>query len=84
MNGSNERNPRLQSGRIKRIYARPGFAGLRNLDQDPERRLLLSTIFLFGEYFKPMQVIPMVLAAKCGNQPKKAEAATKKAAAAKA
>jgi hypothetical protein len=31
-----------------------------------------------------MQVIPMVLAAKCGNQPKKAEAATKKAAAAKA
>jgi len=61
-----------------------GFAGLRNLDQDPERRLLLSTIFLFGEYFKPMQVIPMVLAAKCGNQPKKAEAATKKAAAAKA
>jgi hypothetical protein len=69
---------------MKRIYARPGFAGLRNLDQDPERRLLLSTIFLFGEYFKPMQVIPMVLAAKCGNQPKKAEAATKKAAAAKA
>jgi hypothetical protein len=60
------RNPRLQSGRIKRIYARPGFAGLRNLDQDPERRLLLSTIFLFGEYFKPMQVIPMVLAAKFG------------------
>jgi len=37
---------------MKRIYARPGFAGLRNLDQDPERRLLLSTIFLFGEYFK--------------------------------
>jgi len=45
-----------------------GFAGLRNLDQDPERRLLLSTIFLFGEYFKPMQVIPMVLAAKFGAE----------------
>jgi hypothetical protein len=60
---------------MKRYYARPAFNGVRNLDSEPERKLLLSTIFLFGEYFKPMQVIPMVLAAKCGNQPEKAAAA---------
>jgi hypothetical protein len=56
MNGSNERNPRLQSGRI-------------------------NTEMLVRACFAIEKVKLEVLA---GNQPKKAEAATKKAAAAKA
>ena len=57
----------MEEAQVKRHYVRPAFNGVRNLDSEPERKLLLTTIFLFGEYLKPIQVIPMVLAAKCGN-----------------